>query len=76
MSCISHIEHPKEHYYSLVIDPTVSTIFISEHCEKATEFLVKKQIITRICEKKSVCTKGGTKHLSNIYINTGKPGLL
>jgi len=26
--------------------------------------------------KKSVCTKGGTKHLSNIYINTGKPAVL
>lgn len=26
--------------------------------------------------KKSVCPKVGTKHLSNIYINTGKPAIL
>lgn len=41
MSCISHTEHSKEHYYSLVIYPTVSTIFISEHFEKATKGLKK-----------------------------------
>lgn len=27
MSCISHTEHPKEYHDSLVIAPTVSTIF-------------------------------------------------
>lgn len=45
MSCISHSEHPKEHYYTLVIDPTVSTIFISEHCEKATKGLKKLKLL-------------------------------
>lgn len=35
MSCISHTEHPKEHRYSLVIAPTVSTIFMCERFEKA-----------------------------------------
>ena len=40
LSCVSHTEHSKEHY-SLVIYPTVSTIFISEHFEKATKGLKK-----------------------------------
>lgn len=45
MSCISHTEHSKENCYSLVIDPTVSTIFISEHFEKANEGLKKLKLL-------------------------------
>lgn len=34
----------KEHCHSLVIDPTVSTIFISEHFEKANKILKKLKL--------------------------------
>lgn len=45
----SHTEHPKKHYYSLVIDLIVSTIFISEHFEKAS--LKNLKLFIRIYEK-------------------------
>lgn len=38
-------QHPKEHCHSLVIDPTVSTIFISEHFEKANKSLKKLKLL-------------------------------
>lgn len=60
--------------YSLVIAPTVSTIFMCERFEKA--MVLKTWNYYKDIWKKSICTKGGSKHLSHIYINTGKRPVL
>lgn len=57
--------------YNLVVDPTVSTIFIYEHFEKEKIFELK---LLWGYMKKSVCTK--VLNTSNIYINTGKAAVL
>lgn len=62
----SHIEHPNNIGYSFVIHPTVSTIF---YLNTENKIKTLKKLKLRIY-KKTICIKGGTKHLSNIFTLT------
>lgn len=62
----SHIEHPNNIGYSFVIHPTVSTIF---YLNTENKIKTLKKLKLRIYEK-TICIKGGTKHISNIFTLT------